>query len=92
MTFAQLQAYIAKLHGPAARTLSRKWSPSATQDRLPAGHPRDDDSRGPLRGTTGRRGAIGVGIGIVLAIACWITMGISGALGAGSAMSPMLAA
>jgi LPS export ABC transporter permease LptG len=47
----------------------------------------------PFAVTTGRRGAMyGVGIGIVLAITYWITMSVSGALGAGGVMSPMLAA
>ena len=47
----------------------------------------------PFAVTTGRRGAMyGVGIGIVLAITYWITMSVSGALGAGGVMSPVLAA
>ena len=47
----------------------------------------------PFAVTTGRRGAMyGVGIGIVLAITYWIAMSVSGALGAGGVMSPVLAA
>jgi LPS export ABC transporter permease LptG len=47
----------------------------------------------PFAVTTGRRGAMyGVGIGIVLAITYWIAMSVSGALGAGGVMSPLLAA
>lgn len=47
----------------------------------------------PFAVTTGRRGAMyGVGIGIVLAISYWIAMSVSGALGAGGVMTPVLAA
>jgi LPS export ABC transporter permease LptG len=47
----------------------------------------------PFAVTTGRRGAMyGVGVGIVLAITYWVMMSVSGALGAGGVMSPMLAA
>ena len=47
----------------------------------------------PFAVTTGRRGAMyGVGVGIILAITYWIAMSVSGALGAGGVMSPMLAA
>ncbi len=47
----------------------------------------------PFAVTTGRRGAMyGVGVGIVLAITYWIAMSVSGALGAGGVMSPLLAA
>jgi LPS export ABC transporter permease LptG/LPS export ABC transporter permease LptF len=47
----------------------------------------------PFAVTTGRRGALyGIGIGIVMAIVYWIMMSVFGALGAGGAMSPLLAA
>ncbi len=47
----------------------------------------------PFAVTTGRRGAMyGVGVGIVMAITYWIMMSVSGALGAGGVMSPVLAA
>ena len=47
----------------------------------------------PFAVTTGRRGALyGIGIGIVMAIAYWIMLSVFGALGAGGAMSPLLAA
>ena len=47
----------------------------------------------PFAATTGRRGALyGIGIGIVMAIAYWIMLSVFGALGAGGAMSPLLAA
>jgi LPS export ABC transporter permease LptF/LPS export ABC transporter permease LptG len=47
----------------------------------------------PFAATSGRRGALyGIGIGIVMAIAYWIMLSVFGALGAGGAMSPLLAA
>jgi len=47
----------------------------------------------PFAVTTGRRGALyGIGIGIVMAITYWIMLSVFGALGAGGAMSPLLAA
>jgi LPS export ABC transporter permease LptF/LPS export ABC transporter permease LptG len=47
----------------------------------------------PFAVTTGRRGAMyGVGIGIVLAISYWVMMSVSGALGAGGVLPPLLAA
>jgi lipopolysaccharide export system permease protein len=47
----------------------------------------------PFAVTTGRRGTLyGIGIGIVMAITYWIMLSVFGALGAGGAMSPVLAA
>ena len=47
----------------------------------------------PFAVTTGRRGAMyGIGVGIVLAIVYWSAMSVFGALGAGGALSPLLAA
>ncbi len=47
----------------------------------------------PFAVTTGRRGAMyGIGVGIVLAIAYWVAISISAALGAGGLMPPLLAA
>jgi lipopolysaccharide export LptBFGC system permease protein LptF len=47
----------------------------------------------PFAVTTGRRGALyGIGIGIVMAIVYWIALSVFAALGAGGAMSPVLAA
>ena len=47
----------------------------------------------PFAVTTGRRGAMyGVGIGIVLAIIYIVALSVFGALGAGGALPPMLAA
>ncbi|MDR1989038.1 MAG: LptF/LptG family permease, partial [Acidobacteriaceae bacterium] len=47
----------------------------------------------PFAVSTGRRGAMyGVGIGIVLAIVYWVMMSLSGALGAGGVLPPLLAA
>lgn len=47
----------------------------------------------PFAVTTGRRGAlVGVGIGIVLALAYWIALSVFGALGAGGVLTPTLAA
>jgi LPS export ABC transporter permease LptF/LPS export ABC transporter permease LptG len=47
----------------------------------------------PFAATSGRRGALyGIGIGIVMAIAYWMMLSVFGALGAGGAMSPLLAA
>jgi LPS export ABC transporter permease LptF/LPS export ABC transporter permease LptG len=47
----------------------------------------------PFAAATGQRGALySVGIGIVLAIAYWITLSIFGALGEGGVMAPVLAA
>ena len=92
MTFAQLRDYIARLQASGANVvpqmvaLQRKIAfPLVTLVMTVLAV--------PFAVTTGRRGAMyGVGIGIVLAITYWIAMSISGALGAGGAMSPMLAA
>ena len=47
----------------------------------------------PFAVTTGRRGAMyGVGVGIVLAISYWIAFSVFAALGAGGAMTPLMAA
>jgi lipopolysaccharide export LptBFGC system permease protein LptF len=47
----------------------------------------------PFAVTTGRRGAMyGIGVGLVLAIVYWITLSVSGALGAGGVLPPVLAA
>jgi LPS export ABC transporter permease LptG len=47
----------------------------------------------PFAVSTGRRGALyGIGIGIVMAIVYWIALSVFGALGAGGAMPPALAA
>jgi LPS export ABC transporter permease LptG/LPS export ABC transporter permease LptF len=47
----------------------------------------------PFAVSTGRRGAMyGIGIGIVMAIVYWIALSVFGALGAGGAMPPALAA
>jgi LPS export ABC transporter permease LptF/LPS export ABC transporter permease LptG len=47
----------------------------------------------PFAVTTGRRGALyGVGTSLVLAIAYWLMLSVSGALGAAGVMSPALAA
>jgi LPS export ABC transporter permease LptF/LPS export ABC transporter permease LptG len=47
----------------------------------------------PFAVTTGRRGALyGIGIGIAMAISYWIMQSVFAALGAGAAMSPLLAA
>jgi lipopolysaccharide export LptBFGC system permease protein LptF len=47
----------------------------------------------PFAVTTGRRGALyGIGVGIVLAIVYWLMTAITGAIGAGGLLSPVLAA
>jgi lipopolysaccharide export LptBFGC system permease protein LptF len=47
----------------------------------------------PFAVTTGRRGAMyGIGVGLVLAIVYWVMLSVSGALGAGGVLSPVLAA
>jgi LPS export ABC transporter permease LptG len=47
----------------------------------------------PFAVTTGRRGAMyGIGIGIVLAIAYWVTISVFAALGSGGLLAPALAA
>jgi LPS export ABC transporter permease LptG/LPS export ABC transporter permease LptF len=47
----------------------------------------------PFAVTTGRRGALyGIGIGIVMAIVYWIALSVFAAIGAGGAISPVLAA
>ena len=92
MTFVQLRDYIARLQASGANVvpqmvaLQRKIAfPLVTLVMTVLAV--------PFAVTTGRRGAMyGVGIGIVLAITYWIAMSISGALGAGGAMSPLLAA
>jgi LPS export ABC transporter permease LptF/LPS export ABC transporter permease LptG len=92
MTFGQLREYIDKLRASGANVvpqmvaLQRKIAfPFVTLVMTVLAV--------PFAVTTGRRGAMyGVGIGIVLAITYWITMSVSGALGAGGVMSPVLAA
>jgi len=92
MTFNQLREYITRLRASGANVvpqmvaLQRKIAfPFVTIVMTVLAV--------PFAVTTGRRGAMyGVGIGIVLAITYWITMSVSGALGAGGVMSPMLAA
>jgi lipopolysaccharide export LptBFGC system permease protein LptF len=47
----------------------------------------------PFAVTTGRRGAMyGIGVGLILAIVYWVMLSVSGALGAGGVLSPVLAA
>jgi LPS export ABC transporter permease LptG/LPS export ABC transporter permease LptF len=47
----------------------------------------------PFAVTTGRRGAMyGIGVGIVLAIAYWVTISVFAALGSGGLLTPTLAA
>jgi lipopolysaccharide export LptBFGC system permease protein LptF len=92
MTFVQLRDYIARLQASGANVvpqmvaLQRKIAfPLVTIVMTVLAI--------PFAVTTGSRGAMyGVGIGIVLAITYWIAMSVSGALGAGGAMSPVLAA
>jgi LPS export ABC transporter permease LptG len=92
MTFTQLREYIERLRASGANVvpqmvaLQRKIAfPFVTIVMTVLAV--------PFAVTTGRRGAMyGVGIGIVLAITYWIAMSVSGALGAGGVMSPMLAA
>jgi lipopolysaccharide export LptBFGC system permease protein LptF len=92
MTFGQLREYIDKLRASGANVvpqmvaLQRKIAfPFVTIVMTVLAV--------PFAVTTGRRGAMyGVGIGIVLAITYWIAMSVSGALGAGGVMSPLLAA
>jgi LPS export ABC transporter permease LptG/LPS export ABC transporter permease LptF len=92
MTFVQLREYITKLRAGGANVvpqmvaLQRKIAfPFVTIVMTVLAV--------PFAVTTGRRGAMyGVGIGIVLAITYWIAMSVSGALGAGGVMSPILAA
>jgi len=92
MTFSQLREYITKLRASGANVvpqmvaLQRKIAfPFVTIVMTVLAV--------PFAVTTGRRGAMyGVGIGIVLAITYWIAMSVSGALGAGGVMSPLLAA
>lgn len=92
MTFVQLREYIVKLQASGANVvpqmvaLQRKIAfPFVTIIMTVLAV--------PFAVTNGRRGAMyGVGIGIVLAITYWIAMSVSGALGAGGVMSPLLAA
>ncbi|MGC4082061.1 MAG: LptF/LptG family permease [Vicinamibacterales bacterium] len=92
MTFNQLREYIDKLRASGANVvpqmvaLQRKIAfPFVTIIMTVLAV--------PFAVTTGRRGAMyGVGVGIVLAITYWIAMSVTGALGAGGVMSPMLAA
>jgi len=47
----------------------------------------------PFAVTTGRRGALyGIGVGLVLAMVYWTALSVFGAIGAGSMISPLLAA
>src|SRR5262245_19637620 len=47
----------------------------------------------PFAVTMGRRGTMfGIGIGIVMAITYWVTLSVSGALGSGGVLTPVLAA
>ena len=92
MSFVQLREYIVKLQASGANVvpqmvaLQRKIAfPFVTIIMTVLAV--------PFAVTNGRRGAMyGVGIGIVLAITYWIAMSVSGALGAGGVMSPLLAA
>jgi len=92
MTFGQLRDYIVKLRASGANVvpqmvaLQRKIAfPFVTIIMTVLAV--------PFAVTTGRRGAMyGVGIGIVLAITYWVAMSVTGALGAGGVLSPMLAA
>ncbi len=92
MTFVQLREYIVKLRESGANVvpqmvaLQRKIAfPFVTIIMTVLAV--------PFAVTNGRRGAMyGVGIGIVLAITYWIAMSVSGALGAGGVMTPVLAA
>ncbi|MGE3519730.1 MAG: LptF/LptG family permease, partial [Vicinamibacterales bacterium] len=92
MTYAQLRDYIIRLRASGANVvpqlvaLQRKIAfPFVTIIMTILAV--------PFAVTTGRRGAMyGIGVGIVLAITYWVTMSVSGALGAGGALSPMLAA
>lgn len=92
MTYAQLREYIVRLQASGANVvpqmvaLQRKIAfPFVTIIMTVLAV--------PFAVTTGRRGAMyGIGVGIVLAITYWVTMSVSGALGAGGALSPMLAA
>ena len=92
MTFAQLRDYITTLRASGANVvpqmvaLQRKIAfPIVTIIMTVLAV--------PFAVTTGRRGAMyGIGIGIVLAITYWIAMSVTGALGAGGVLSPVLAA
>ena len=92
MTYAQLRAYIDRLVSsgmnavPQVVALHRKVAfPFVTivMTLLAV----------PFAVTTGRHGAMyGIGVGIVLAITYWLAMSVTGALGAGGALPPVLAA
>ncbi len=92
MTYAQLRDYITRLSASGANVvpqmveLQRKIAfPFVTVIMTLLAV--------PFAVTTGRRGAMyGIGIGIVLAITYWVTMSVSGALGAGGVLTPLLAA
>ena len=92
MTYAQLRDYITRLRAsggnvvPQIVALQRKIAfPFVTIIMTCLAV--------PFAVTTGRRGAMyGVGIGIVLAIVYWVTLSVSGALGAAGVLPPLLAA
>jgi LPS export ABC transporter permease LptG len=92
MTYAQLSEYIAQLKAsgfnavPPMVQLQRKVAfPFVTVIMTLLAV--------PFAVTTGRRGALGgIGIGIAMSIIYWVILSISGALGEGGAMTPVLAA
>ena len=92
MTYAQLRDYITRLRAGGANVvpqmvaLQRKIAfPFVTVVMTVLAV--------PFAVTTGNRGAMyGVGIGIVLAITYWVMLSVTGALGAGGVLPPVLAA
>lgn len=92
MTYGQLRDYIARLRAsgadavPQMVALHRKIAfPFVTVVMTLLAV--------PFASTTGRRGAMyGVGIGLVIAIAYWMLLSVSVALGAGGVLTPLLGA
>jgi len=92
MTYAQLKSYISQLQASGYRVvpylvqLQRKIAfPFVTLIMTLLAV--------PFAVTTGRRGALyGIGVGLVLAMIYWTALSVFGAIGAGGAISPMLAA
>jgi LPS export ABC transporter permease LptF/LPS export ABC transporter permease LptG len=92
MTYAQLESYIVQLRAsgyhvvPYLVQLQRKIAfPFVTLIMTLLAV--------PFAVTTGRRGALyGIGVGLVLAMIYWTALSVFGAIGAGGAISPVLAA
>jgi lipopolysaccharide export LptBFGC system permease protein LptF len=92
MTYAQLRDYIAQLNASGANVTPQRVA-LARKVAFPFVTVIMTILAVPFAVSTGRHGAMyGVGIGIALAITYIVALSVSGALGAGGALPPLLAA